>query len=59
MSNKAEGETLEDYLDNKVFGDNPGTSIDPDPTDAEGFNEFIKRYKKAVAVEKAAAQALK
>lgn len=59
MSNKAEGETLEDYLENKVFADYEASVIEPDKTDVDGFNTYIERYKSAVAVEKSAIANLK
>ena len=59
MRNKDCGETLEAYLDNKVFGENKGTTVTPDKTDVDGFNRYMTRYKAAVAVEKAAIDRLK
>ena len=59
MRNKDGGETLEAYLDNKVFGENKGTTVTPDKTDVDGFNQYMTRYKAAVAVEKAAIDRLK
>jgi sugar (pentulose or hexulose) kinase len=59
MLNKAENETLDDYLTNKVFAGESGTKIEPDPKDVEGFNEFIKRYTRGLAIERAAIDNLK
>ena len=58
MKNKAEGENLEDYLAKKVFGDNAGSQMEPDPKDVEGYEVFIERYKKGVAIEKEALKSL-
>ncbi|MBR4890743.1 MAG: ATPase, partial [Clostridia bacterium] len=58
MANK-DKETLEDYLENKVFADYKASVVEPDKTDVDGFNEYIKRYELAVAVEKSAINALK
>jgi sugar (pentulose or hexulose) kinase len=58
MVKKGEGESLEDYLNNKVFLGKKGKSISPDPKDVAGFNEFIKRYTKGLAIEKAAVENL-
>lgn len=58
MKNKADGESLEDYLAKKVFGDNAGSQMDPDPKDVEGYEVFIERYKKGVAIEKEALKSL-
>lgn len=54
MLNKGENETLENYLIDKVFAGKIGTKIDPDSKDVEGFNEFINRYSKGLAIERAA-----
>lgn len=51
---KEEGEDLEDYLDNKVFKDAKTTSIMASKEEVEGFNRYLERYKKALAVEKSA-----
>jgi sugar (pentulose or hexulose) kinase len=59
MANKAENETLKDFLKQKVFAGNLGSSIAPDPKDVEGFDEFIKRYTKGLAIERAAVENLK
>lgn len=58
MIRREEQESLEDYLANKVFADSKGTSMNPDPQDVAGFEEFIERYKKGIAVEQAAVTAL-
>lgn len=39
------GESLPDYLDNKVFCGNSGSKVDPDPEEVAGFNEYIENYK--------------
>ena len=59
MINKEENETLEDYLDAKVFAGNAGTKMDPDPADVAGFEAFIERYKKGLPIERAAVESLK
>ena len=58
MMNKEEKETLEEYLKQKVFANKPGLTITPDPKDVEGFEEFMKRYKKGLTIEKAAVEHL-
>lgn len=59
MSNKSEKETLEAYLENKVFADYKASVIEPDQADVDGFNAYIKRYEKAVEIEKSAINILK
>lgn len=54
LVNKEEGEALEDYLDNKVFAGNQGTTLNPDPAGVEGFNVFMERYMKGLDIERAA-----
>lgn len=60
MINKEQGETLDDYLNNKVFAGQKGTTLAPNPKDVEGFDAFIcNRYKAGLAVERAAVDSLK
>ncbi|AWD68289.1 MULTISPECIES: xylulokinase [Priestia] len=56
MLNKSENESLEDFLDNKVFKEVTAQEIYPDELDVKGFEAFIKRYKKGLVIEKAAAE---
>ena len=51
MIHKEEKESLQDYLSGKVFAGSTGTSMDPDAKDVEGFEVFIERYKKGIAIE--------
>ena len=53
-----EGETLEDYLDNKVFASAKSSTLMADESDISGFNAFLARYKKALPMEKAAIEVL-
>lgn len=59
MINKADNETLEEFLNQKVFTDKAGMTISPDPRDVEGFEEFMKRYTKGLAIQRAAIDSLK
>jgi sugar (pentulose or hexulose) kinase len=54
LVNKEDGETLDHFLDEKVFAGNEGTSLDPDPKGVEGFNIFMERYMKGIPIERAA-----
>ena len=58
MVQKEEGETLEAFLDKKVFAGEEGTTLAPDEKDVEGFNEFIKRYNAGLPIERAAVESL-
>ncbi|HIU57339.1 MAG TPA: FGGY-family carbohydrate kinase [Candidatus Ornithomonoglobus merdipullorum] len=59
MISKEDGETLDAYLENKVFAGNEGSVIDPQPEEVDGFNEFMKRYKTGLAIERAAVDNLR
>ena len=59
MVNKEEGETLDDYLDKKVFAGNAGSCMEPDAEDVEGFETFIERYKAGLSIERAAIDTMK
>ncbi|MBU8791314.1 FGGY-family carbohydrate kinase [Oceanobacillus caeni] len=54
MLNKESNESLEDFLDKRVFKDVEGKEIYPDGVDVEGFEEFIERYKKGLVIEEVA-----
>lgn len=54
MTNKDQGESLDDFLEQKVFKDVEGQEIAPDKADVEGFQTFIKRYQAGLAIEQAA-----
>lgn len=54
MIKKENGETLDMYLENKVFAGSGGITIAPQPEQVDGFNVFIERYKKGLAIERAA-----
>ena len=57
LVNKAEGETLEAYLTDKVFAASRGETLAPNDEDVKGFEGFIADYVKALEVEKAAVKA--
>lgn len=59
VANKGKGETLEQYLDNKVFLGMRKETMAPDPVAVEGFNKYIERYKDGLNVERCAVTALK
>ena len=48
------GESLEDYLNNKVFAGNSGERMAPDARDVEGFAGFMDRYQKGLAAQRGA-----
>jgi sugar (pentulose or hexulose) kinase len=54
MRLKREGQTLETFLADNVFAGNAGVCVKPDAQDVKGFEIAMKRYTKALAIEKAA-----
>ena len=55
---KDDGETLPDYLDNKVFAGAKSTTLMADQADVDGFVTFLSRYKNALPMEKTATEVL-
>ena len=58
MVNKAEGETLEEYLQGRVFAGARSTRMEPDPADVAGFSDYMSGYKAALEVEKRAVEVI-
>lgn len=54
MMNRAKGQTLDCYLSEKVFAHDQGTEMQPYREDIAGFETFIERFKKGLAVEQSA-----
>ena len=50
--------TLEDFLDNKIFADAPGTKLDPEEADVAGFKAYLDRFIAGLPIEKAAIETL-
>lgn len=59
MVEKGEKESLGDYLNNKIFAGQTGTTIAPKAEDVEGFDRFMEKYVKTLAAEKAAVESFK
>lgn len=53
---KAEGESLEDYLDAHVFADTEGVTLSPEQADVDGFNAYIRQYQALLDVERKAVE---
>ena len=53
---KYEGESLPDYLDNKVFAEAKSSTLMADAADIEGFDAFLARYKNALPLERTATE---
>ena len=58
MINKEEGESLPDYLDNKVFAGAKSVSVMADDSDVKGFADFLAKYKAALPMEKTATEVI-
>ena len=58
MINKEDGETLPDYLDNKVFAGAKSVSVMADESDVAGFAAFLDKYKNALPVERKATEVI-
>ena len=59
MQQKQDGETLDTYLDEKVFAGEKGSTLAPTQADLDGFATFMARYKAGLAIEKTAVETLK
>lgn len=56
---KKEGESLSDYLDHRVFAGQREIQVQPDEKDTAGFEAFMGRYRRGLAIERAAVDALR
>ena len=55
----ASGESLEDYLDQKVFAGMTRKTVSPDPQDEAGFDAYMERFVACIPAQQAAVRALK
>ena len=56
MQRKEAGESMEDYLMNKVFSSAKSVTVQPDPAGVAGFETYLARYKACLAAENAAVE---
>jgi len=59
MANRSADESLESYLDRRVFASQEGSTLAPKQSDVAGFEKFMERYKTGLVIERAAVQVLK
>ncbi len=59
LVHRKEGETLEHYLENRVFSGESGNQVRPDPEDTAGFEIFMDRYTGGLAIERVAIEVMK
>ena len=52
------GETLEEFLNNHVFGEISSITVCPEKADVDGFRRYMEQYKKLLQVEKRAVEIL-
>ena len=58
MTEKEPQETLPDYLSEKIFAGQTGTTVAPKPEDVAGFDAYVEKYKSTLPAEKAAVEGL-
>ena len=58
MIQKEDGESLPDFLDNKVFAGAKSVSVMADDSDVKGFADFLAKYKAALPMERKATEVL-
>ena len=56
---RRDGETLEEFLEKRVFSDAPVSTIAPSQEDLDGFSAYMERYTAGLAVERSAVENLK
>ena len=59
MVDRSEGDTLEDYLDEKIFADMKSETVAPNPEDVKAFNIYAERFVAGMPIEHAAVDCLK
>ncbi len=57
MNDKANGQSLGSYLSDVIFAGNKGSRMEPKDADVAGFEAFMDKYRKGLAIEKAAVEA--
>ena len=55
MVRKTDSETMEDYLQNRVFCSAKSSCVEPNVHGADGFRKWLERYKACLPAQKAAA----
>jgi len=58
LINQGDQETLDVFLEQKVFKDVEGVEVAPESADVKGFEAFIERYRSGLAIEHAAVEHL-
>lgn len=58
LKEKADGQSLGDYLNEQIFAGNKGVKLLPEAADVEGFEAFMEKYRKGLGIERAAVDVL-
>ena len=58
MINRADSESLGDYLSGKIFAGQKGSKLEADPKAVAGFDKYMERYNAGLTIEHAAVDAL-
>jgi len=58
MADRTQGQALEDFLSERIFGKDEGYTVAPDPQNSAGFERYIENYKRGLTIEKRAVEAL-
>ena len=54
LVNREDGQSLPDFLDEKVFAGCESSQLNPRAEDVAGFNEYMERYRRCLPVEQEA-----
>lgn len=55
---KRKDETLDDYLENRIFAQARSATITAEPEEIAGFDQFLRRYRRALPIERAAVETM-
>jgi len=58
MVQKKDDQSLQDYLNEVIFAGMAGSKLEADAKDVEGFDKFMEKYAKGLAIEHAAVDSL-
>lgn len=56
---RSDGQSLEEYLEQKVFCGNQGSRVEPEEKDVQGFQQFMDRYTAGLMVQRSAVDHIK
>ena len=59
LDRKQENYSLEDFLNNAIFGDAEAITVEPNENMIIGYEKFLENYKRGLTIEKEAVNYLK